>query len=295
MQSCSAKNKMKKVLVLLIAVVLVFSSCSGDNETPKMKTADMLDITNTELDFQGSRSRFYSVISAMKSKVTVLENAHNNTVKANAEGEYFLEKDYVLTSFEPFMMLDFDITGKFDSGLTAENVRSLFELEANGMETVLDTDGKSYFLLQMISEVTVKEYSVEYDEKSDSFRYIFTVEDSNGTEIREFLEFIKEKDGVYLIQSKTSRCVIEFDDEDRIVRFCCGELASGEFILEESIFESKDRDDSDTWVLARGKSKYSNIHTYADGVLTHEDCSSGPWKSVKISESDFASAFYAQQ
>lgn len=259
-----------------------------------MKTADMLDITNTDLDFQGCKSRLDSVLSAMKSKVNVLENAHNNDVRTNAEGEYFLEKDYVLTSFEPFVLSEFGITDKFSSELNPTNVKSIFEQEAGGMETVLDTDGKSRFLLQMISEITVKDYSVEYNEKSDSFRYTYTVEDAEGVSTVEFLEFIKEKDGVYLIQSKTTRCVIEFNGEDEIVRFCCGELRTGEFTTEESVFESENRDVSENWVLARGKSQYSNIHTYSKGVLTHEDCSSGPWKSVKISEANYASAFYAQ-
>lgn len=286
---------MKKFFALIIAVLFLFSSCSGNSEPPKMKTADMLDITNTDPDFQGCRSRLYSVLSAMKSKVAVLENAHNSTVKANAENEYFLEKDYVLTAFEPFLLLNFDITEKFSSELTAETVKSIFEIEANGMEILLDTDGKTKFVLQMVSEIIVKEFSVEYNKKSDSFRYIYSIEDSNGITTEEFLEFIKAENGVYLIQSSNSRCVIEFNDEEEIVRFCCGELSSGEFTLDESIFGAEEFDKTDTWVLARGKSKYSNIHTFADGVLTHEDCSSGPWKSVKINEADYASAFYAKQ
>ena len=260
-----------------------------------MKTADMLSITNTDLDFQGCKSRMESVLSAMKSKVSILENAHNNSVKSNTEGEYFFEKDYILTAFEPFVMSAFSITEKFNSEVSKENAEKLFKQEANGTEAVLDTDGRNFFSLQLISEITVDEYRVEYSEKSDSFRYIFTTEDSEETQTREFLEFITMKDGTYIIQSRTVRCVIEFNDEDEIVRFCCGELSAGEFGLEESVFESEERDTSDTWVLARGKSKYSNIHTYSDGVLVHEDCSSGPWKSVRINEADYASAFYAQQ
>lgn len=286
---------MKKVFALLFVIVLIFTSCSGNGNVPEMKTADMLDITNTDLDFQGCKSRFDAVLSAMKSKVSVLENAHNTTIKASAENEYFLEKDYILTSFEPFNMKSFDITDKFASELTAETAKSLFALEANGMEILLDTDGKSFFDLQMISEITVKEFTVQYNEKSDSFRYVYSIENLSGVKTEEFLEFVKEKDGVYLIQSKTTRCVVEFNNKGEIVRFCCGELNGGEFTVEESIFESEKRDISETWVLARGKSKYSNIHTYSEGVLSHEDCSSGPWKSVRINESDFASAFYAQQ
>ncbi len=260
-----------------------------------MKTADMLDITNTDLDFQGCRSRFEAVISAMKSKVTVLENAHNSTVKANSEREYFLEKDYVLTSFQPFMLSDFDITREFSSEFTSEAAKSLFELEANGMEIVYDTNGKSSFVLSMISEIAVKEYSVEYNEKTDGFRYVYGIEEHDGVITQEFLEFMKDKNGAYIIQSNKSRCVIEFNEDDKITYFCCAELRNGEFDVEESVFGAENEGVPQNWVLARGKSQYSNIHTYDNGVLTHEDCSSGPWKSVKISEADYASAFYAQQ
>lgn len=286
---------MKRVIALLSIVLLLFTSCSGKSEPPRTKTADMLDITNTEKDFFGCTSRMKAVLSAMKAKVTVLENAHNNSVKANAEGEYFLEKDYVLTSFEPFAMSTFGITEKFASGSDKENAANVFREEADGKETFFDTDGKSFYNLRFLSETTVEDYTVEYSEKSDSFRYTFTVEESEDAETREFLEFVSEKNGVYIIQSQSTRCVIEFNDKDEIVRFCCGTLRNGGFTPDESVYESDERDFSDTWVLARGKSEYSNIHTYSNGVLTHEDCSSGPWKSVKISESDFASAFYAQQ
>lgn len=285
---------MKRIIAVLSIVVLLFSSCSGNNETPKNKTADMLDITNTDADYFGCVSRMESVLSAMKAKVNVLENAHNNSVKANADGEYFLENDYVLTSFEPFVSETFGITQKFASVTDKENAGNIFREEANGKETFFDTDGKSFFNLRFLSETTAEEYSVEYNEKADSFRYIFNVEETEGTETREFLEFISGKDGVYIIQSRTTRCVIEFNGEDEIVRFCCGELRNGEFSTEESVFGKDDNDISESWVIARGKSEYSNIHTYSDGVLTHEDCSSGPWKSVKIRESDYASAFYAQ-
>ncbi|MBQ2904210.1 MAG: hypothetical protein IJE48_07415 [Clostridia bacterium] len=285
---------MKRIIAVLSIVVLLFSSCSGNNETPKNKTADMLDITNTDADYFGCVSRMESVLSAMKAKVNVLENAHNNSVKANADGEYFLENDYVLTSFEPFVSETFGITQKFASVTDKENAGNIFREEANGKETFFDTDGKSFFSLRFLSETTAEEYSVEYNEKADSFRYIFNVEETEGTETREFLEFISGKDGVYIIQSRTTRCIIEFNGEDEIVRFCCGELRNGEFSTEESVFGNDDNDISESWVIARGKSEYSNIHTYSDGVLTHEDCSSGPWKSVKIRESDYASAFYAQ-
>ena len=70
---------MKRVIALLSIVLLLFTSCSGKSEPPRTKTADMLDITNTEKDFFGCTSRMKAVLSAMKAKVTVLENAHNTS------------------------------------------------------------------------------------------------------------------------------------------------------------------------------------------------------------------------
>ena len=284
---------MKRIIALAVAIVLIFCSCSSDSGSPAMKTADMLDITNTDRDFQGCRSRFEAVISAMKSKVVILENAHNDIVKANAENEYFLEKDFVLTGFEPFIQSGFEITRLFDSELDEETAKTAFLQIANGAEIVYTSDGKSDFSLQFVSEPEVKEYRVEYNKKQDSFRYVYSVEDSNGERIEEFLEFLKDKDGNYLIQSKTGRCIIGFDKDDCIVSFCYGELNRGEFSFDESLFELKKAEVSDNWVLEKAKSNYISIHTYENRVLIHEDCSSGPWKSIRINEDDFASAFYS--
>ncbi len=284
---------MKRIIALAIAIVLILCSCSSKTEVPEMKTADMLDIVNTDKDFQGCRSRFEAVVSAMKSKVVILENAHNNMVKANAESEYFLEKDFVLTGFDPFILSEFEITRLFDSEFTEETAQSAFNHLSSGTEIVYTSDGVSAFSLQMVSEPEVKEYSVEYNKKQDSFRYVYSVEDSHGEKTEEFLEFLRDKDGNYIIQSNTSRCVIGFDDEDRIVAFCYGELNGGEFSLDDSLFGQKKVEVSDNWVVEKAKSNYISIHTYEDRVLTHEDCSSGPWKSIRISEDDFGSAFYS--
>ncbi len=284
---------MKRIIALAVAIVLILCSCSSGSEVPEMKTADMLDITNTDRDFQGCKSRFESVISAMKSKVVILENAHNDMVKSNAESEYFLEKDFVLTGFDPFMLSDFDITRLFDSEFTQEAARKAFPDISSGTEIVYSSDGESVFTLQMVSEPEIKEYRVEYNKKQDSFRYVYSVEDSFGEKTEEFLEFLKDKHSNYIIQSNTCRCVISFDDEDRIVSFCYGELNGGEFTLDESLFEQKKIEVSDNWVIEKAKSNYISIHTFEDRVLTHEDCSSGPWKSIRISEDDFGSAFYS--
>lgn len=284
---------MKRIIALAVAIVLILCSCSSKPEVPEMKTADMLDITNTDRDFQGCRSRFESVISAMKSKVVILENAHNDMVKSNAESEYFLEKDFVLTGFDPFVLSEFGITSLLDSEFTQEAAKKAFPDISSGTEIIYTSNGVSEFSLQMVSEPEIKEYSVEYSEKHDGFRYVYSVEDSDGEKTKEFLEFLKDKDGNYIIQSNTGRCVIGFDNQDRIVSFCYGELNGGEFSLDESLFEQKKVEVSDNWVLEKAKSNYISIHTYEDRVLTHEDCSSGPWKSIRINEDDFGSAIYS--
>lgn len=283
---------MKRIIALSFAIVFLLCSCKGTSETPKPKTSDMLDITNTELNYQGCVSRYEAVISAMRAKVTILEEAHNNTVKSNSGNEYFLEKDFVLTVFEPFMLSGFDVTYEFDSDFNAEKAKSSFAHLSDGMEILYDSDGESVFDLQMVSETVVKRYSVEYSKKADSFRYINYAEQSGEEDVVEFLEFTTDKNGRYLIQSNTTRCIIEFDDEDKIVYFCCGQLNGGEFSVDESI-SGNETSVNENWVLERGKANYINIHTYEDGVLNHEDCSSGPWKSIRISEFDYGSAFYA--
>lgn len=282
---------MKRIIALSVAIVILLCSCSGKSETPTPKTPDMLNITNTELNYTGCVSRYEAVISAIKTKVSVLEEAHNNTVKTNSGNEYFLEKDFVLTTFEPFMLSNFSLTHEFDADFSSEEAKNIFAHLSGGMETVYESDGKSEFVLQMVSETVVKEYKVEYNKKSDSFRYINSVEEADDENVVEFLEFAKDKDGRYVIQSNTTRCVAEFDEEDKIVYFCCGQLNADEFTVEESVFENEITAD-ENWVLARGKASYTNIHTFKDGILTHEDCSSGPWKSIKISEYDYGSAFY---
>ena len=236
-----------------------------------------------------------SVLSAIKAKTVILENAHNAKVRTNAENEYFLEKDYILTSFEPFLLDSFRLTDRFNAELDSETAKTLYELESNGMEIVYNSDGETYFCLQMVSEVSVREYKVEYDKKADSFRYVYSVENSDGEYTEEFLEFLKTENGAYVIQSDDTRCYVEFSDEDKIVYFCCGELKNEKFSVKESIFGTEKLAVDRNWVLSREKTKYANVHTYSEGVLSHEDCSSGPWKTVKINEADFASAFYAHK
>ncbi|MBQ3046273.1 MAG: hypothetical protein IJD49_10015 [Clostridia bacterium] len=284
---------MKKYLSLTIAFLLVFlCSCKG-NEPPVHKTADMLSITNEEKSFLGCKSRLDAVISAMSSKISTLENAHNAVIKAENSENFFLDENYILTSFEPFVNSSLSITEGFTEDMTNEKAQDFYKLHSEGLDIIYNGADENHELM-FVSESLVKTYTAEYDKKSDSLRYTFSVEE-NGTEaVEEFLEFIRVGNSTYIIQSQSERCYIEFDEKGGIICFCCAKLGSGEFSIDESVYPETQADTDSFWVLSEGKPSYSGIHTFENGILTHEDCSSGPWKTIKINADDYASAFYGQ-
>lgn len=253
----------------------------------------MLSITNEEKTFLGCKSRLDAVISAMSSKISTLENAHNAVIKAENKEEYFLDENYILTSFEPFVLSSISITDGFTDDMTNEKAQDYYKLQSGGLDIIYSADGESYELM-FVSESLVKTYTAEYNQKSDSLRYIYSVESGGNETVEEFLEFVRVGDKAYVIQSKNDRCYIEFNKSGEIISFCCGRLSNDEFTLDETVYpESKEELDS-FWVLSKGKPSYSGIHSYENGILTHEDCSSGPWKTIKINAEDYASAFYGQ-
>lgn len=283
---------MKRFLLLLTALLLILCSCSGNEPPQKLITADMLNITDTEKTFLGCRNRLDAVLEAMSAKIEILENAHNAVIKDENKTEYFLEDKYILTSFEPFIIDTLEITDGFNAEMTNETAQTYYKLQSDGMNIYFNSDGKSNFELQFISETLVKKYSGEYNEKTDSLRYIYSVESDGNETVEEFLEFTRTENGAYIIQSRSSRCYIEFNEDDEIVYFCCGELNTDEFSAEESVFPSPDKTLDKYWVLSKGKPAFSNIHTFENNMLIHEDCSSGPWKTIRINAEDYASAFY---
>lgn len=284
---------MKKCLSLFAALLLLLCSCSKDGGSERLITADMLNITNTEETFLGCLDRFDSVIAAMKAKVSILEAEHNKAIKIQTPDEYFLESDYILTAFEPFLISSLGIADGFTADMSEETAKDFYKLQSRGMDVVYNSDGKTSFSLKFVSEELIEEYTAEYNQKADSFRFVFKTENDSGEQVEEFLEFAKTPSGSYIMQSKTSRCFIQFDGEDKIVAFCAGELRNGEFSLDESIFPSTEESLGKSWVLSRGKSQFLNIHTFENGILTHEECSSGPWKSIQIDADGYASAFYS--
>lgn len=283
---------MKKITALLTVLMILLCSCSRE-EPQRIITSDMLNITNTEESFYGCYERFNSVISAIKSKVSVLETEHNRVIEHSGASEYFLEEEYILTAFDPFVMKNSQIIRSFTPELNSENAPDVFALDAQGADIIYESDGETSFVLRFVSEEEAKEYSVEYKKKTDSFRYSYIIENSEGDEtLVEFLEFNRTKSGTYVIQNNNTRCCVNFSDEGKITDFCCGQLSEESFGLDESIFDTQTESADKHWVLSRGKLKFSNIHTFENETLIHEDCSSGPWKSVEIDAKQFESAFY---
>lgn len=283
---------MKRCLSLLAVIMLLLCSCSK-SEPDVHKTADMLNITNTEKSFIGCRERMDSVLSAMKAKVSVLESEHNRAIKIDNPTDYFLDKDYIHTAFDPFLLDSKDIADGFTAEMTDEYAQSYYSLYSNGAEIIYESDGETFYSLSFVTEDSVKEYYAEYNKKNDSFRYTVKTENNDGETIDDFLEFSKIKNGGYVIQSLTERCFVEFDDEGEIISFCCGKLRNSVFSPDENVYPVPDKTTDEHWVTSSGKAQFSSIHTFKDGVLTHEDCSSGPWKSIQIIAENYESAFYS--
>lgn len=285
---------MKKIFAVLFAAVLIF--CSGCNNngdiqttTQPPKTADMLVLPTNKKNYADCVKRYYAVVSAVISKVQVLETEHNKALEAEDPEKFFLNDNYIATGFEPFLLNEFPITESFDFTMDEAKARELFAAQSNGADIQFEKNTTNSFVLRFVEEQSMKEYTVDYS-SSDSFRYVCTQENGNETEIIEMLEFAK-KNSSYYIQSLKTRLYVQFDANGNIVYFCCSTLKDGNY-LEESIYPQNDA--SDNWVTEKEKDDYLNIHTYQNGALIHEECSSGPWKTITISEKDYSGAFPLQ-
>lgn len=251
----------------------------------------MLNITNEDSDYLGCRERYEAVMSAVSSKISVLENAHNDKIRIETDSEYFFEDEYILTSFEPFILGSFSLTDYFTSSMTAKEAAETYKTLCKGMTVEYSTD-KNNHTLRFVSEELVEEYEAEYNEEFDSFRYVFSIENVDGRQTEEFLEFIRYENGVYAIQSNTARCYVDFNENDEIEYISCTVLRNSEYSLEnDGIYPTEELLTAD-WASEKGKDAFMSIHTFKDGILTHSECSSGPWKTVNITAKDFGSAFY---
>ena len=285
---------MKRFFAVFFAAVLIFcSGCNNDSDieitTQAPKTADMLILPTNKKNYSDCVKRYYAVVSAVKNKVQVLEAEHNKTIEAQNPEKFFLDDEYIATGFEPFLLNEFSITENFDYTMDEAKAREDFALQSNGADIQFEKNTTNSFVLRFVEEESLREYAVDYS-SGDSFKYVSTHENGNETTVSEMLEFAK-KNSAYYIQSLNTRMYVQFDTNGNIVYFCCSTLKDGNY-LDESIYPQTDA--SNQWATNRDKDNYLSIHTYQNGVLIHEECSSGPWKTVTINESDYAQAFPLQ-
>ena len=288
---------MKKFIsALLAAVILLLAGCGSDKELPTIattrapKSADMLNITSKTRSYSECVNRYYAVINAVKNKTQILEKEHNKQIESENPDKFFLDENYILTAFDPFVLADFSLTENFNPSLTEEDVIGAFSFKANGADISFENNGKDSYTLSLTDEISLREYKVEYS-TNDSFRYVSTTESNEATVINEMLEFCSNTN-TYFVQSKNSRLFVQFDADGNIIYFCCSTLKNGSYGDSESIYP--DACPTREWVTERSKEDYISIHTYENGILEHEDCSSGPVKSLTIYESEFENAFPLQ-
>lgn len=285
------RNKILYILLIIIVVLISFPSCNKE-ETYVSKTQDMLDITNEEKSFQGCLSRMNSVISALSTKVTVIEQQHNYEIELeNGEG-YFLDEEYILNTFEPFRTISISYADVFSGTTTNEYVQDLYKNEAGSAAVIFNSSDNEY-TLKFVTEEYTRTYVGTYSKKNDSLSFIYT-EDKNGSvNIVEFIEFVPAGNNSYLIQSQKSRCYITFDETGNIVSFYCSELSSDSYGEDDMLFNTSDTVIEITakkWVTGNNN-EYSSVHTFEDGILTHKDLNSGTIKEVSIDAEKYASAF----
>lgn len=289
-------DSVKKITALLLAVLLALCLCSCGETQPVsvIQKAGMLNITNDEKTYLGCRSRFEAVIDSVCTTVEIIEEQHNAAVKAENGADYFLSEDYILTAFEPFSKNLLTITDFFDSDMTYEKAQETYKLESGGTDIEFSSKGEEEYNLRFVSEELTRNYSVEYDKKNDSFRFIYISDSDTNGQTREFIEFTRTADGVYLIQGSKARLAAGFNEQGELAFLYCAELDGGSFSVDESVFPSTSLMTSqvENWVNARGDEAFIRMHTLSDGVLVHSDRSTGTLKTVKMNAADYASAFY---
>ena len=289
---------MKKILsAVLAAIFLILAGCGSDkNNAPTAatssapKSADMLNIASTAKSYEECVKRYYAVLGAVKNKTQILEKEHNKQIEAENPEKFFLDENYIMTAFDPFVFTDFSITESFSPNTSREELIQSLSHKTNGDSISFENNGDKTYLLSFIGENSLRELSVEYS-NADSFRYVSTTEIGETSVTNEMLEFSKSAN-TYYVQSKTSRLWVQFDSDGNILYFCCSTLKNGSYSSSDSIYP--DSTPAKEWVTERNKDNYISIYTYENGVLTHEDSSSGPWKTFTINESDYLYAFPLQ-
>lgn len=286
---------MKKSLILIVTLLLVLlSSCGKDEEQKPIVTADMLNITNYEMNFPGAMSRYDSVMSALTTRITVLKDEHNKTVKQDNPSNYFLSKDYILSAFSPIEIKYYRIISQFSDELTSSDAENLFRADADGA-TVIYTSAENEYLLKFIHEEYIETFNVSYDKESDSFRYLYLSDkegDGDGDE-SEFLEFVTLSDNSFAVQTDRGRITADFDSDGKLREMYCSKLKTKTYTAEKNGIYGKALSGlGKSWTYSKKRKNYEYVYEYSDNILILKDYSAATPAEIKIDASKFESAFY---
>lgn len=281
--------------LLLTAVIAVLCCACGQEKAPEVRenTSDMLKITSDSEDYSGCLSRFRSVSDPVKNVIVILEEINNDNLRTEDEKKYFLNENYITTLFDLFDFERLELTASMDNSEKEYVPDEAVQAESAGMG-VLYENGKDISTLKFVSEEYSEVMTAEYNKQHDSMRYIYYTETAEGKNVKEFLEFTKTDDGMYIIQTRNVRACVSFGENLRIDYFCCSELKEDDYSSSASVYPDPKMTaaEAKVWVVELNKDRYSRIYSFSNGIFTHEDCTAGPWKTVEINSADYASAFY---
>ena len=127
---------MKKLICIALAGLMLMLTACGAAE-PKTIYKDTLVITNEEKTFEGAKERYRAVLESLRTRVTLLEESHNQSVKLENPDSYFLDDNYILRSFDPFAVASFEMTDKINDSVTPESAPDIFKDDAGNSSKVV--------------------------------------------------------------------------------------------------------------------------------------------------------------
>jgi hypothetical protein len=80
----------------------------------------------------------------MSAKISILEGAHNAVIESGNKTEYFLDENYILTSFEPFILSALSTVQGFTADMTDEAAQDYYKLQSEGMDISFTSEGENY-------------------------------------------------------------------------------------------------------------------------------------------------------
>lgn len=281
--------KLKRLLILplLAAALLSLCSCSEDIVIAPPHVEGMLFISDYGKDYCSCATRYNEVSTAFTEQISLFVEKNNGTIEMNSPDKYFLDENYILTSFTPFANPTFSFTSQFGKNLTEEDVlRMAYTNEWPGQISYKST-GKTSYLLRSEGESTF-ELDCRYNKKTDTLSYRRTEikDDEEGDTVSEFLEFTCVGNNVYFISTLTEHCRVSFDDDGYIRDFSYSCLKDGTYDPDEDSFFNDSKVVTvayeNGWVAGADKSPYLCYYLYDGETFTYNDSSRGEWQKITV-------------